>query len=183
MKMTCRRFALIVTLSAAIAGCGSTISQDDKPTSPTIATVAPGSAQDFFVNVGDRVFFNENSADLTSTAIETLDKQAAWLLKYAAPTVTIEGHADEKGDRARNMAIGNRRALAVRNYLLSKGILAERIKTVSYGRERRVATCNEISCWSQNRRAVTVLDGADPMPPPSPAPMPAPMTPTPQRPR
>lgn len=166
--MTWQRLGTLIALVAAIAGCSSLTSQDQKPTGPTTAMVAPGSAQDFFVNVGDRVFFNENSADLTPTAIETLDKQATWLLKYAAPTVTIEGHADEKGDRARNMAIGNRRALAVRNYLVSKGILAERIKTVSYGRERRVATCNEISCWSQNRRAVTALDGSDPMPPPAP---------------
>ena len=181
--MSWLRFGVLLTLLAAAAGCSSPRSTEETAPGAPIAQVAPGSAQDFFVNVGDRVFFNENSADLTPTATETLDKQAAWLLRYAAPTVTIEGHADEKGDRARNMAIGNRRALAVRNYLVAKGILAERIKTVSYGRERRVATCNELSCWSQNRRAVTVLDGADPMPAPAMAQPAVPMTPPPAAPR
>ena len=155
-----RLMALFAILLATTA-CGSfRATEETSPSGTEISKVPPGSPQDFFVNVGDRVFFNENSAELSDTARETLDKQAAWLLKYAARSVTIEGHADERGDKAKNLAIGNRRAQAVRNYLLSRGILAERLKFVSYGRDRRISTCNDISCWSQNRRAVTVLDGS-----------------------
>ncbi len=119
---------------------------------------APGSAQDFVVNVGDRVFFESDSTDLTPTATATLDKQAAWLQRYPRYSFLIEGHADERGTREYNFSLGARRAQAVNDYLASRGIAAGRIRTVSYGKERPVAVCNDISCWSQNRRAVTVLD-------------------------
>jgi peptidoglycan-associated lipoprotein len=168
-KLFYRAALLAVLLAAAACGTFNTATETT-PSGTTVSTVPPGSAQDFFVNVGDRVFFDENSAELTTTARETLDKQAAWLLKYAARSVTIEGHADERGDKAKNLALGNRRAQAVRNYLLSKGVLAERVKFVSYGRDRRISTCNDISCWSQNRRAVTVLDGSADIAGPGPAP-------------
>src|SRR5215207_8409643 len=118
----------------------------------------PGSTQDFVVNVGDRVFFESDQTDLTSTAVATLDKQAQWLSRYPRYTFLIEGHADERGTREYNFSLGARRAQAVRDYLSSRGISAARIRTVSYGKERPVAVCNDISCWSQNRRAVTVLD-------------------------
>lgn len=118
----------------------------------------PGSAQDFVVNVGDRVFFESDSTDLTTTATATLDKQAQWLSRYPRYTFLIEGHADERGTREYNFSLGARRAQAVRDYLASRGIGANRIRTVSYGKERPVAVCNDISCWSQNRRAVIVLD-------------------------
>src|SRR3954451_18767179 len=121
---------------------------------------APGSAQDFIVNVGDRVFFETDSTDLTPTATATLDKQAQWLGQYPRYAITIEGHADERGPREYNFALGARRAQVTRDYLAAKGVNAGRIKTISYGKERPVAVCDDISCWSQNRRAVTVLGGA-----------------------
>ena len=119
----------------------------------------PGSAQEFAQSVGDRVFFESDQTDLTPTAVATLDKQAQWLSRYPRYTFLIEGHADERGTREYNFSLGARRAQAVRDYLSSRGISAARIRTVSYGKERPVAVCNDISCWSQNRRAVTVLDG------------------------
>lgn len=119
----------------------------------------PGSIKDFTVNVGDRVFFESDQTDLNPTGTATLDKQAQWLSQYGSYAFTVEGHADERGTREYNFALGARRAESVKAYLISKGIAASRIKTVSYGKERPVATCNDISCWSQNRRAVTVLNG------------------------
>lgn len=119
----------------------------------------PGSAQDFVVNVGDRVFFESDSSDLTPTATATLDRQASWLQRYGRYSFLIEGHADERGTREYNYALGARRAQAVRDYLGSRGIDGSRIRTVSYGKERPVQVCNDISCWSQNRRAVTVVGG------------------------
>ena len=118
----------------------------------------PGSQQDFVVNVGDRVFFETDSTELTPQARTTLDKQAQWLQYYGKYSFTIEGHADERGTREYNIALGARRAQAVRDYLTSRGIQAHRMRTISYGKERPVAVCNDISCWSQNRRAVTVLN-------------------------
>jgi peptidoglycan-associated lipoprotein len=118
----------------------------------------PGSAQDFVVNVGDRVFFETDSSDLTSTATATLDKQSQWLNQYPRYSITIEGHADERGTREYNFALGARRSQTVRDYLASKGVSASRIKNTSFGKERPVAVCDDISCWSQNRRGVTVLN-------------------------
>ncbi|MBI5130690.1 MAG: peptidoglycan-associated lipoprotein Pal [Rhodopseudomonas palustris] len=118
----------------------------------------PGSQQDFVVNVGDRVFFESDQTDLSPQAVATLDKQAQWLQTYNRYSFTIEGHADERGTREYNIALGARRAQSVRNYLASRGIDASRMRTISYGKERPVAVCNDISCWSQNRRAVTVLN-------------------------
>ncbi len=122
---------------------------------------APGSPQDFVVNVGDRVFFETDSTDLTATAQSTLDKQAEWLNRYPRYHFTVEGHADERGTREYNFALGARRAEATKNYLASHGVSASRIHTTSYGKERPVAVCDDISCWSQNRRAVTVLNGGN----------------------
>jgi len=119
---------------------------------------APGSQQDFVVNVGDRVFFESDQTELSPQAIATLDKQAQWLQQYSRYSFTIEGHADERGTREYNIALGARRAQSVRSYLASRGIDPSRMRTISYGKERPVAVCNDISCWSQNRRAVTVLN-------------------------
>ena len=136
------------------------------PTSPNDPALAgagnapPGSQQDFVVNVGDRVFFESDSSELTPQSIATLDKQAQWLQRYNQYTFTIEGHADERGTREYNIALGARRAQTVRDYLASRGIQAQRMRTISYGKERPVAVCNDISCWSQNRRAVTVLNAS-----------------------
>lgn len=122
----------------------------------------PGSIRDFAVNVGDRVFFESDSTDLTPTSVATLDKQAQWLSRYPRHTFLVEGHADERGTREYNFSLGARRAQVVRDYLASRGVSGARMRTVSYGKERPVAVCNDISCWSQNRRAVTVLDGGGP---------------------
>jgi peptidoglycan-associated lipoprotein len=119
----------------------------------------PGSPQDFTVNVGDRVFFESDSSELTSTATATLDKQAAWLNQHSRYSFTIEGHADERGTREYNFALGARRAEAVKSYLGARGVAAGRMRTTSYGKERPVSVCDNISCWSQNRRSVTVLGG------------------------
>ena len=119
----------------------------------------PGSAQDFAENVGDRVFFESDQTELTPKAQATLDRQVAWLQRYDRGPFTVEGHADERGTREYNFALGARRAENTKQYLVARGIPASRIRTISYGKERPVAVCNDISCWSQNRRAVTVVQG------------------------
>ena len=124
------------------------------------SAATPGSQQDFVVNVGDRVFFESDQTDLTQQAIATLEKQAQWLQSYPRYSFTIEGHADERGTREYNIALGARRAQSVRTYMTSRGIDPSRMRTISYGKERPVAVCNDISCWSQNRRAVTVLSAS-----------------------
>jgi len=122
------------------------------------AGAAPGSQQDFVVNVGDRVFFESDSSELSPQSVATLEKQAQWLQAYSQYTFTIEGHADERGTREYNIALGARRAQTVREYLASRGVQPQRMRTISYGKERPVAVCNDISCWSQNRRVVTLLN-------------------------
>ena len=118
----------------------------------------PGSARDFSANVGDIVYFTTDSTDLSPEAQQTLTAQARWLQQYAQYTITIEGHADERGTREYNIALGAKRAQVVRDFLVRAGINPARIRTISYGKERPVAVCNDISCWSQNRRAQTVLN-------------------------
>jgi peptidoglycan-associated lipoprotein len=149
------KFAAIVMATLAIAGCAK---QADQNAAMAAGSAAPGSQQDFVVNVGDRVFFETDSSELTDQARATLDKQAQWLNNYNRYSFTIEGHADERGTREYNIALGARRAETVREYLASRGLSAQRMRTISYGKERPVALCNDISCWSQNRRAVSVLD-------------------------
>ena len=124
---------------------------------------ALGSASDprspayFSQTVGDRVLFQVDQSTLTAQGMQTLDGQAQWLLTNSDYLAVIEGHADEQGTREYNLALGARRANAVREYLISKGIPASRIRTVSYGKERPIATCADEACYSQNRRAVTVI--------------------------
>jgi peptidoglycan-associated lipoprotein len=148
------KFAVFVLGALAIAGCAK---QPDQ-TATVAGAATPGSQQDFIVNVGDRVFFESDSSELTPQARDTLDKQAQWLNQYNRYAFTIEGHADERGTREYNIALGARRAQTVQAYLTSRGVMAQRMHTISYGKERPVAVCNDISCWSQNRRAVTVLN-------------------------
>lgn len=152
------KFAAVLVAALAISACAKNPAQDAAALAAS-GRAAPGSAQDFAVNVGDRVFFDTDSSELSSTAQATLAKQAAWLQQYARYNVTIEGHADERGTREYNFALGARRAENTKEYLIARGIPASRIRTISYGKERPVATCNDISCWSQNRRAVTLLTG------------------------
>jgi peptidoglycan-associated lipoprotein len=151
------RVAAILLAALATAACAN---KPDMGQGAFAGTAAPGSQQDFVVNVGDRVFFESDQTDLSPQAIATLDKQAQWLQTYNRYAFTIEGHADERGTREYNIALGARRAQAVRAYLASRGIDSNRMRTISYGKERPVAVCNDISCWSQNRRAVTVLNAS-----------------------
>ncbi len=150
------RLAAVLALALMIAACAN------KPGDQAglAGSAAPGSQQDFVVNVGDRVFFETDSSELTPQSRSTLDKQAQWLTNYSQYAFTIEGHADERGTREYNIALGARRAQTARDYLISRGIQANRMRTISYGKERPVAVCNDISCWSQNRRAVTVLNAS-----------------------
>jgi peptidoglycan-associated lipoprotein len=144
------KFAAVLGAALALAACAAN-------PAPTAGVVTPGSQQDFAVNVGDRVFFDTDSTELTPTSQATLDKQSAWLQQYPNYNFTLEGHADERGTREYNFALGARRAETVKDYLIARGISASRMRTISYGKERPVATCPDISCWSQNRRVVTVL--------------------------
>ena len=119
---------------------------------------APGTQADLVVNVGDRIFFGTDRYDLSNEARMTLDKQAAWLQQYPNLSVTIEGHADERGTREYNLALGERRANSVRNYLSALGIGPSRVNTVSFGKERPAVPGANESAWSQNRRSVTKVD-------------------------
>lgn len=121
------------------------------------AGIRPGSVEDFITNVGDRVFFDFDKYDLKGKDIEDLDSMVAWLKQYPHG-VTVEGHCDERGTREYNLALGERRAEAVKQYLISKGIDGNKIKTVSYGKERpAVIGANELA-WTFNRRAVLILN-------------------------
>ena len=120
---------------------------------------APGSPRDFIARAGDLVYFSTDSVELSAESQQTLMNQARWLKQYSEHPIMIEGHADERGTREYNIALGAKRAQAVRNFLIQQGINAARIRTASFGKERPVAVCNDISCWSQNRRAQTVVNG------------------------
>jgi peptidoglycan-associated lipoprotein len=151
----------VLKLAALLVAALSMSACAKNPNDPGMANASaatPGSPQDFVVNVGDRVFFETDSVQLTPQAVATLEKQAQWLRAYPQYAFTIEGHADERGTREYNIALGASRAQAVKNYLSSRGVQANRMRTISYGKERPVAVCDDISCWSQNRRAVTVLN-------------------------
>ena len=150
-------YVVALFMGLAFAGCAKKDKLPDNSGQLGLNGATPGSQQDFTVNVGDRVFFETDSSILTPTARQTLDRQAQWLQQYPNYPITLEGHADERGTREYNLALGARRAAATRDYLASKGVQANRIRTISFGKERPVAVCNDISCWSQNRRTVTVL--------------------------
>ena len=161
-----RRLGLAAGLVAAIAvaGCAKDANEAGLGVGAggaygTGGPAVPGSVQDFAQNVGDRVFFDTDQTELSGLAQTTLDKQTRWLAQYPRYTFTVEGNADERGTREYNFALGARRSQSVKEYLVAKGISSSRIKTISYGKERPVVVCNDISCWSQNRRAVTVLSG------------------------
>ena len=149
------RATALVVLVVTLAACSRTPATGVGNLGP--GGGPPGSQQEFLVTVGDRVFFETDSSNLTAEAQATLDKQAAWLNRYGNYRVLVEGHADERGTREYNIALGERRASVVVNYLVSRGVNPGRITSKSFGKERPVAICNDISCWSQNRRAVTVV--------------------------
>ena len=123
--------------------------------------IVPGSVQDFKVNVGDTVHFAYNEYNIEDQDKNTLQKQATWLNKYPGVQITIEGHCDERGTREYNLALGARRANAVKEYLVSLGVNTNRLQTVSYGKERPLCTQSSEDCWAQNRRGVsTITSGA-----------------------
>ncbi len=136
-----------------IAAC----SNDQQAAAPATTTVTPGSVADFRQNVGDRVFFDTDQSTVREDGRATLSKQAEWLKKYTNYQVTVEGHCDERGTREYNLALGERRANAARQYLIAQGIPAARIKTVSFGKERPDPVGSDEAAWSRNRRAVTAL--------------------------
>lgn len=123
----------------------------------TMGVARPGTQEDMVVNVGDRIFYNFNESGLTQEARATLDRQATWLKKYSMMSVALEGHCDERGTREYNLALGERRAMAAKNYLVASGISPDRVTTVSYGKERPAVLGSNEAAWAQNRRAVTVI--------------------------
>lgn len=130
-----------------------------KPVETFTAPLA-GSQEDLVVNVGDRVFFGFDKFNLKADARKTLEKQAAWMKTNPSVTVTLEGHADERGTREYNLALGERRANSVKDYLAALGVNPARMKTISYGKERPVASGSNEAAWGQNRRGVTKVTGA-----------------------
>lgn len=139
-----------------------TVSANPTPTprpDPVSTAPLPGSMQDFVINVGDRVFFDYDQYDVRSDATPVLDAQAQWLARYPSVAIRIEGNADERGTREYNFALGARRASAVRDYLVSKGIAAGRIETVSYGKERPIDTSQNEEAWAKNRNGHTAIVG------------------------
>lgn len=158
-----RAIALVSIAMLAVAGCAkknTTLPNNagDLGLNGGAGSATPGSTQDFTVNVGDRIFFDTDSSSIRADAQSTLTRQAQWLGQYPNYSITVEGHADERGTRAYNLALGARRAAATRDFLAARGVDRSRINTISYGKERPVAVCDDISCWSQNRRAVTALN-------------------------
>ncbi|MEL6265786.1 MAG: peptidoglycan-associated lipoprotein Pal [Pseudomonadota bacterium] len=166
-------------IATALAGClllGACSSTDDSAENPIGADplansttgggvsgsdIPPVNSPEYFNTViGDRVFFITDSAQVDVASQATLIAQAEWLRNNPGLSATIEGHADERGTREYNIALGARRAESVRTFLVSEGVEASRLRTVSYGKERPVALCSNASCWSENRRGVTVLAGS-----------------------
>jgi peptidoglycan-associated lipoprotein len=163
------RLKIVMAISAALllAACSSKPAETGSgtstgtTTSTTTSTVPqgaqPGSVDDFKTNVGDRVFFGTDRYDLTAEAQAELQKQATWLKTYPQYRFVIEGHCDERGTREYNLALGERRATAARNYLVALGIDAGRMQTISYGKERPAVLGSDEAAWAQNRRDVIVL--------------------------
>ena len=152
------KVAGVVAIALLMAACARHGEPREYGIGTTGSVAAPGSPQEFAVNVGDLVHFEQDSSALSGEARSILGHQASWLNQYPQYRVTIEGHADERGTREYNIALGARRATAVRGYLAQQGVSASRIRTISYGKERPIAVCDDISCWSQNRRAQTILN-------------------------
>ncbi len=167
---TFMKFLMASTLTLFLAACGGGEEIDTTPTEPAPTTAPPpppidtgpvyadGSQEQLAALVGDVVLFAYDSDELTSASRATLRAQAGWMGSYSNVSITIEGHADERGTREYNLALGERRAVAVQNYLEGLGVDASRISRIRYGKERPVSFCSNESCWSQNRRGATVVN-------------------------
>ncbi len=157
-------FAAILLLAACTskpetaADTSGTGQASSTQTAAVAMAPAPGSQEDLVVNVGDRVFFDYDRYELRSEARAQLEKQAAWMRNFPQVTVTIEGHCDERGTREYNLALGERRADSARNYLIALGVDPNRIRIISYGKERPAMVGSDETSWAQNRRAVTVVN-------------------------
>jgi len=148
---------------ALLAACSSTPPATTTTANTTQNTGAvPGSEQDLVANVGDRVFYDFNKSTLSSDADATLGRQAAWLAKYPSVNVLVAGNADERGTETYNLALGNKRADAARDYLVAQGVAASRIQTISYGKDCPVAAGNDEASYQQNRNAITSVQGDNP---------------------
>ena len=166
--MTVTKFLLAGVSALSLSACGDmrgVFGGGDNGAGGGNTTVGPGSggandpssAAYFQQTIGDRVLFAVDQSTLGPDAIQTLDAQANWLFEYATYTATIEGQADEQGTREYNLALGARRANAVRDYLVSRGVASNRIQIVTYGKERPLEICSEEACYAKNRRAVTLV--------------------------
>src|SRR5260221_9650132 len=142
-----------IALAVVMAACSS----QQEAAAPATTTVTPGSVADFRQNVGDRVFFDTDMSTIREDGRATLNRQAEWLKKYTNYQITVEGHCDERGTREYNLALGERRANAARQYLVAQGVPAARVKTISYGKERPDPVGSDDAAWALNRRAVTQL--------------------------
>jgi peptidoglycan-associated lipoprotein len=154
----------LVGVILLLAACSSTPpAPPPAPPGPSgppsgVGSVVPGSQQDLAQTAGDRVFFEFDRSDITPEAQQILQRQASWLQHYPNVSVTIEGHCDERGTREYNLALGERRAAAVKNVLVAAGIPASRISTISYGKERPIVVGSNEEAWSQNRVAITTVN-------------------------
>jgi peptidoglycan-associated lipoprotein len=150
---------------ALLAACSSTPTNNNTATGAGMSSntgAAPGSEQDLVANVGDRVFYDFNKSTLSSDADSTLGRQAAWLAKYPSVNVLVAGNADERGTETYNLALGNKRADAARDYLVAQGVASTRIQTISYGKDCPVAAGNDDASYQQNRNAITSVQGFNP---------------------
>ena len=161
---TAMKFAAVMAV-VVLAGCTTKPKPVEEapppppPPAPTQSSIVPGSVQDLKVNVGDTVHFAYDRSDLDTQARNILQRQAAWLQKYPTVRVQIQGNCDPRGTREYNLALGARRANAVKDYLVSLGVSPARVDTISYGKERPVCTESTESCWAEDRRGVTVVTG------------------------
>lgn len=158
-RMAGFKLAAICCCFLALAACSKKNTPDLEAGTGGIGQARPGSEQDFATNVGDRIYFIVDQSDLTPEGQEILTKQAQWLQRYPNVVVQVEGHSDERGTREYNIALSARRATATREFLIAQGVNPRRISSIAYGKERPAALCDAEQCWTQNRRAVTVITG------------------------
>ena len=161
MKLKIVKKLMIVGLCVGLAACATKneLGEDAAGVLNGVGIAQPGTLAEFKQVIGDNILFDTNQTSVNDTGKVLLQKQYAWLLQYNVTNIKIEGHADERGTRAYNIALGARRASSVKSYLISLGFNASGISTLSFGKERPISLCDNISCWSQNRRAVTIVMG------------------------